>query len=787
MATLVVKLVLAGWAVSTTVPPATTTQGPSRTQSNPRAAAADTCFWVAFEDDRQSDHWADAYAARVSPAGVLLDPAGIVLQDGPDDQTRPTIGCSGDLCLASWSNFPAANVAQLLASDGTKVGPFIFLDGTALYGPRAISADDAGFVVLQSGSKVEAQRVGRDGTAQPAVILSSGFVQLQSAGAAFNGTRHMLVWATTANDAVYFAWVAPDGTPIDAGQLATVAVNVDVGTDGDGWLVAWDSSTTFSPVQAVRFDSSGAQLDAVPIQLGGAALGEAPTIVFVDGGYGVAFAGSDGVVYVAAVSPDAGYQSTQQAQQAVNGRQLTLASGAPGVALAWQDTNAHVAYATGTDSGFITRGGNGHEDPFVAASGSGFLALWLSDSDPYVHGTALDVDGSVVHAFQIAEGSDALHVPSVAWDGARFLATWLDGQLGELHGSWISPDGTTHSAPFTLISGGFFSHVGAAAGAGTLMTAWTNYVSGPGSRVYALPFQNGVQHGNPIMLSASVPDETAVGVAFAGGAFLIAWSDGLGDLQWCRVAADGTLLSPVVTFDAQTVYPYPQGVSLATDGTGFLATWFAQDPSRGYSFRADALHLDADGGPLGTVTTLVADSTGPQQVADYALPSAVWDGREYVIGLELLSMTTASGIWLVRSLDDGGFGAPEVLVDSPYSEESERLAASSPGRIAAVDLEYEPPPGADNLRVRFHIAADVPLGGYCADGSECHGVPCIGNVCGGPQPDSGMGGGAGGGGAASAGGGGGSGTPSLGVQCGCAGGGPWLAVLLSVLALRRRR
>ena len=70
-------------------------------QRSPVVAFDGTNYLVVWEDRRSGD---DIYAARVTPAGTVLDPAGIAISTDADDEFEPTVAFDGTNFLAAWTD-----------------------------------------------------------------------------------------------------------------------------------------------------------------------------------------------------------------------------------------------------------------------------------------------------------------------------------------------------------------------------------------------------------------------------------------------------------------------------------------------------------------------------------------------------------------------------------------------------------------------------------------------------------------------------------------------------------
>jgi uncharacterized protein (TIGR03382 family) len=806
MPALVVLSVLT-WSVSAPTPlNPMTTSGPSRAQGFPAIAAFDGGFAVVFEDLRQSDHWADIYVARVGPNGVVLDPSGLIVQDGPGDQVRPAVACAAAVCLLAYDDVPVASYGRLLNADGTFAGPPVQLSSATGYSARAAATDDAGFWVFEDDSAVVASRVAFNGTVGKSLTLGPVTNSITAIAAAHDGTATLVVWAADGIGAVNYTVLAPDGNRPGGGTLPFPIGDVSVGTDGYGFLMAWsDTLYGFGDLNAARVANDGTVLDMAPAYLNPLGpTGRGPSITFHDGVYAISFQASDGSNYLSLMSPDSGVAGMLQPDPAPHERvDLHEARGPAGTVRVWldKDVNGH-AYVEG-DAGVapVTRSANGEGIHRVASSGRTVFTTWDEDNTLGLFAAAFDPSGQRLNGFQLPT-TDTLYSSSVVWGGDRYLLMWNPSSGSAVNAQWVTETGQLSGPTLMLATGDYLSNIHAALGDGVLLVAWSHYTPASSDRVYVERFADGgALDPGPVDVGATGAYEP-VGVVFAGGAFTVAWTDENTHLLLRSIDAAGHLSPQTVTLDAVTQGPCPQTVGLATSGTELLAVWHALDPASNWIHQVRALRLELDGGAPAPPVTLETDDGSHPQLADYAQPEVVWDGTQYVVTYETLSYPSNTGVSFVRVFRDGGFGAPERVIDGPLTEESPTLTVISPGRLAVVDLEFDPAANVDTLRAQLHIVAEVPDGFACGAGAQCLSSNCHQGICcqsdGGcvAAPDSGFGGGAGGGGAGGTGGGAGGGSAlgggaqaprSFSVRCGCGDGGPALAGLLLLLGLARRR
>jgi hypothetical protein len=72
---------------------------------------------VAWQDSRSAASW-DVYAARVSPAGVLLDPSGLAIAPWDGQEQAPALAFDGTNYLAAFEDFRSGQWIY-----GTRVSP----------------------------------------------------------------------------------------------------------------------------------------------------------------------------------------------------------------------------------------------------------------------------------------------------------------------------------------------------------------------------------------------------------------------------------------------------------------------------------------------------------------------------------------------------------------------------------------------------------------------------------------------------------------------------------------
>jgi len=405
------------------------------------------------------------------------------------------------------------------------------------------------------------------------IPISAGPWRKQTPCIAFSGMGYLVVWADDRNGSwdIYGSRVSssgevmdPEGIPISTALLAQLYPSVAF--SGSRYLVVWhDERTEYVDVRGARVTGSGSVLDDAGFVIASAIAPEEPPgpggLAGPDGPWGPKVAGDGSGFFVV-------WQSGWDEQWDVFGSRVT----SDGSVL---DSPPIVVTTTEAPDWY----------PDVTFGGTDYLVVWHGVSGSFdVFGARVSTSGTVLDPdpIFISERRFWQRFPTAAYDGTNFLVAWAN---------WTHSAQTVHIARVTP-SGTVLDPVGMPAITARSNVQWrasmafdgTNYLvlcqdarSMSGANVYgALVDRSGrVVTSGDVAVSPKGNGPWEPDVAFAGGDFMVVWSDpveGSGDLFGARVSGDGVLLDddalPVVTSAGRQVGP-----AIAFDGEDCMVVW----------------------------------------------------------------------------------------------------------------------------------------------------------------------------------------------------------------------
>ena len=412
----------------------------SGVQGSPTLAFDGVNSLVAWQDvSRQS-----IYGARVTPQGMVLDSSGIVIANGTNG-AFPALGFDGANFLVAWHEVHGMMPAYC-SIWGARVTPGGVLLDTAhiVISPAAARTQQspgacfggANFLVVWQDDRnkpgepdVYGARVTTDG----AVLDTSGLIISQSArdqfnpGVGFDGTNFLVVWEDDRGGYtdIYGTRVTPDGTVLDPdGIIISQAPNWQfdpvIAFDGANFLVVWQdyrNGDDNPDIYGARVTPGGAVLDP-----DGTAISNAPNRQFSPA---LAFDGTNYLVV---------WQDGRGSSHNIYGTRVT-----PG------------GLVLNTDGIVISQSAYAQWHPVLGFDGTNYLAVWEDyrvGGYACIYGARVTTGGAVLdpNGFAVSQAAGGQYTPALGFDGANYLVAWEDHRRSsvwaDVFGARVSPGGT---------------------------------------------------------------------------------------------------------------------------------------------------------------------------------------------------------------------------------------------------------------------------------------------------------------------------------------------------------
>jgi hypothetical protein len=391
----------------------------ARDQSRPRAVFADSVYFITWEDERTG--MSDAYCARVTPAGQLVDTAGIRVAVDSGPKLTPALAVGADQLLVSW---------QCGRNDSTPHG----IDGSRI-STSGVVLDSVSFLIGAN--------------------LRKKYTRQDSASAVFGDSSWLVVWTDyrpdTLHTGIYSLRLARDGSPLDRAAIRVSSGDGDdrsprAAFDGSNYLIVWtDSSSARCDIHGRRLSLSGVLLDTsdVPIASSGNREGS-PAVVYDGSDFLVLWQElmSDGFhICGRRVSSEGVVLDTQRIIISVEpgGVSPAVASGDSWNLVVWRDSSGssseveavrvtHAGVVLDSPPTTLSYGLGRCRNPAVARAGEQYFVVWIDrpNSRDALLGVTLRWAGQHPETTRAAvyQGQPWPGPPAVAFNGRDYIVAW---------------------------------------------------------------------------------------------------------------------------------------------------------------------------------------------------------------------------------------------------------------------------------------------------------------------------------------------------------------------------
>ena len=586
-------------------------------QGWPAVAFDRTNYLVAWADLRATPQ-ASVYAARVSPSGDVLDPAGIPVAAGPTHLAEPGIAFDGASSLITWRD-KRNDDGDLYGARVTPQG--VVLDPAGL--PLAVGVgtqqtpkvafDGANHVVAFRDDVIRAIRVTPQGN-----VLDSGGLPLSppsvfayDPNVAFDGTNAVVLWSEESSPQslqLFGARVSPAGAVLDSGGVPLTPNHLEVNQPAiahgsASTLAVWTQRGPGLPdIYGSRLSAQLAALDAPGFPVAGArATEEQPAVAFDGQNYVVAWADSrtpTSALYAVRVTPSGAVLDPAGiliADGPAHEWKVKAVFNGTNTVLVWQthdNFDDSDWFAARLDPQGVVLDpvpisiplGYSIEESFqVASDGAGNVIVIGDDgglgNDFNIRVVLLGPSGTV-----LPPGRFQLPMPgyqygfSVSFNGTNYLVTWSDDRNGgsDLYGARVTRQGALLDPvgfPISeLAAGGFTLSLGVSGLLGSnSLVAWAEERGGVKTLFAAEVSDHGVvlsPHSIPVA-PLTIGYLTQPGITFDGTRALLLWRDGQSgseaDIFGTQILPGGAVqpMFTVANEPGNESWPY-----VASDGSG---------------------------------------------------------------------------------------------------------------------------------------------------------------------------------------------------------------------------
>ena len=719
-------------------------------------------FLVVWRDSRTLGS-SDLYGVRVSSAGTILDTSGIPITSADGVQEDPDVAFDGTNWMVSWTDQRSDVYRDIYAARVSGAGAVLDPAGIRISqeipavgeGPSALAFDGANYLVAyRRGNGVYGRMIAPSGALFPEFTVASLGVAPTDVDVAWNGSNYLVAFDDVEGsfDTIHGRRVTAAGVVLDATNITLCSgcdpIDLAMSSDGTNWFLVWDDSGIYGQ----RVTNDGVVLDTPSGKLlASSTSGSRVSVVRAGAGYGVFF-DSSGEVYGIRVDSLGNLTLPKTALVGEPGLSSFVAAAHDGTSflLAFRDTRlmhttnppnpadvfglrvSNALTKIDGSSQLLSRGANAETRPAVAYNGTKYLVVW-EDRRPGattdIYGARLLADGTVLDpsGLAIAEAAASQRVPAVAAAGDKWLVAWTDGRAGndDVYAARVTDNGLVQdSMGLPVVTGTGNQGTPAVASDGTNWLV-TGYDNNTGIWARLVTPDSFTIDGPKIQVSLGAGFSPAV--AYNGTNWLIAWMrpTGLNDIVAARLTPAGVVLDAGnLAIDVAAAATVEQAPAVASDGTNWLVTWDTNNDIRGARVNGAGVVLDPMGIGISTATNTQRDARVAWDGAQYW---AVWrDDRASFARNDLYGARLTAGGTV---LDGTGL----VIANEPtQNEEYPSIAAGPYKELLVVYKRFDPaqPYGAERIRARFVTEPGLNVNGAsCVIGDQCESGSCVDGVC----------------------------------------------------------
>lgn len=728
-------------------------------------------YLVAWTDYRYSAN-TDIYGVRVSSAGTVLDTSGIPIGVAKGSQNSPAIATDGTNWMVTWRDARINGAFDVYAARVSAAGVVQDPDGILVHAGMShewpvIAFDGTNYFIAyqQNSNNIRGNFVSVGGVvnATQVTILNLTYASTDMA-LAYNGTNY-LVALTTYTGLSYYKVIArrlnPMGSLLDASDITLCSNTTTCGysqvataSDGVNWLVTWDTYSTSNTMYGGRVAAAGTNLDSIGgFVIGSGAASNDPlsmAVTFAGNGYGVFWDDQSQVFGARVSSGGAVLVPATQITNEMGSRSYTgAAHDGTNFYVAFRDTRGPVdndiyglrvsnaLVKVDATSTLLSRHANAERNPKIAYNGTNWLVVWEDfrpNTTSDIYGARMSNTGTVLDPAGIAITSAAgtsQFSPSVAANGTDWLVAWRDDRNGvgtdDIYASRVSSTGMVlDPMGISVNSATGFQIAPAVAADGTnWFVVWRDVSSTEirGARVAP---------NATVLDAASVQISTGGGsapaIAYNGTNYLVTWTKPTNgnDIFGSRVTPaavvlDGGALAIPVT---AVVGSNENNSAIASNGTDWLVAWNDASDVR-------AARVNAAGTVLDVVGIGVSSASNTQN-----RPAVGWDGTQYwVIWQDDRNAVGFQDLYGARISTTGMNKDAMGFVVANDVLQNELAPALAPGKPQELGLVYyrfdqQQPYGMDRARLRILSDATPGANGtMCSLAAQCVSGFCVDGVC----------------------------------------------------------